>query len=113
MAVRLEKAMPVVFYSNWKIAATGETAANQARLEYYSSNTLCQKPSSWYWLASAHTNSNAFCVVLSNGVSNTIEAKNAGGCSPRLRGLAFLLAEAVKDYADFACSVLFIRRTFP
>jgi hypothetical protein len=68
---------------------TYETAANQARLEYYTSD---QSRTKWhtknnssmrYWLASPVSSSdNLFCNVLPNGAASIYYAGSVGGCAP-------------------------------
>jgi hypothetical protein len=64
-------------------AAQGETAANQARLEYYTDDTSREK-SGTYWLASTRNSSDtAFNMVFSNGVAdNAVSARLSVGVAP-------------------------------
>jgi hypothetical protein len=77
-------------------SANGETAANQARLEYYASNNTRLKvstsasgypnasaPYEWYWDGSAYSgNSSMFCGVFGNGYSDMNGASSSGGVAP-------------------------------
>jgi hypothetical protein len=69
-------------YSDSKLAAAGETAENQARLEYYTDSDSCTK-SNWYWLASAYAaGASSFCHVNGSGITTNYGASSAGGCAP-------------------------------
>jgi hypothetical protein len=65
-----------------------ETAANQARLEYYTSNALRVKynasnAAGWYWQASPHSASSThFCTVGVDGYTYNNVASSVGGCAP-------------------------------
>jgi hypothetical protein len=72
---------------NYIYSADGETEANQARLEYYTDDSICVKLSGlsamWYWTGSAYSGSSAsFCSVASNGISPYSSASSAGGVAP-------------------------------
>jgi hypothetical protein len=64
-----------------------ETAANQARLEYYANNTrrvkYNAKGAMWWWEASPYAGSAAyFCYVLYYGFAYISYASAVGGCAP-------------------------------
>jgi hypothetical protein len=65
-----------------------ETAANQARLEYYGDNDKRKKyksgsNSEWYWAASpAAPGATSFCYVNDAGLTTFAGAIAAGGCAP-------------------------------
>jgi hypothetical protein len=66
---------------------SGETAENQAWLEYYATNAKPVKNYNgndyWYWLASPSAAvALSFCNVLSYGNTNYYYAGDAGGCAP-------------------------------
>jgi hypothetical protein len=67
---------------------TYETAANQARLEYYTSDAVRMKYDAdnsrmWYWLASPYSASAAdFCNVNHTGITGSYDASSVGGCAP-------------------------------
>jgi hypothetical protein len=68
---------------------TWETAANQARLEYYQSNALREKYNAkgnnwqWWWEASSYAGSAAhFCIAYSFGNASYYAAYAVGGCAP-------------------------------
>jgi hypothetical protein len=67
---------------------THETAANQARLEYYIGSESKIKYStsnsdSWYWLASPDSGSNTpFCFTSERGSAGAVIASSVGGCAP-------------------------------
>jgi hypothetical protein len=67
---------------------THETAANQARLEYYIGAESKIKYSasnsdSWYWLASPDSVSNSpFCFTSEHGGAGAVLASSVGGCAP-------------------------------
>jgi hypothetical protein len=76
-----------MFGENTYSIAGDETAANQARLEYYTGDEsrikLAGGSLSWYWEASANADSaSSFCVVGNNGDPHSNSASGAGGCAP-------------------------------
>ncbi len=77
-----------MFGSNTYSSTVYETAANQARLEYYVDNTKRAKYDStntvsWYWLASPHRGAVFDFCVSSNPIgANVHYAGTVGGCAP-------------------------------
>jgi hypothetical protein len=60
-----------------------ETAANQARLEYYTNDASREKNSKWYWEASPSASGVAsFCTVLYLGRPFLAVPGDVGGCAP-------------------------------
>jgi hypothetical protein len=71
---------------NWPegaLAADGETAENQARLEYYTSDYSCEKSGAltYYWLASVYPTEPWFCMSFS-GTGVASSGNSGGGCAP-------------------------------
>jgi hypothetical protein len=73
--------------------AAYETAANQARLEYYTDDASRKKllnteGTKWYWGASPYaagstwSDDSSFCCVYSNGIAHYDGASAVGGCAP-------------------------------
>jgi hypothetical protein len=75
--------------SSYAYAAVEETAANQARLEYYDTETKRVKKympstgmSPWHWLATPYYGSASFSLVFTDGTATVYAAASAGGCAP-------------------------------
>ncbi|MDR1148199.1 MAG: DUF6273 domain-containing protein [Spirochaetaceae bacterium] len=63
--------------------AQGETAANQARLEYYTTPELRKKSDASYWLASViYSNNTNFAVVTKTGTSDGAYSTSSYGVAP-------------------------------
>jgi hypothetical protein len=76
-----------LFGRNEQSNETGETAANQAWLEYYEGNGQRTKytgdGAEWWWEASPYSGSAAsFCLVNSIGYALSTNASSVGGCVP-------------------------------
>jgi hypothetical protein len=75
-----------IFGTNMYSEESYETRQNQARLEYYTSDTLLMKYDKnnilcWYPEASPHAGT-FFCFVHSLGIASFYTASTAGGCAP-------------------------------